>query len=111
MTYLTVLVQRERGETAAAKALLLVCKRTATCRKDGDYPKTRYLLGEISPSVLFADAKTDMERVDRHAVVGLSLLQRGDAQGARSHFVWAVAHAKPGDIWLPILRQRLSGKK
>ncbi len=87
MTYLSAIVQRERGQNAPAQTLLLACKRSKPCRTDGDYPKIRYLLGEITPRVLLATAKTESERVDRHAVIGLTLLQRRDTAAARNAVV------------------------
>jgi tetratricopeptide (TPR) repeat protein len=106
LSLLEALADRDNGREADARAVLLSCKKLCTKRPPyADYNK--YLLGELSAPALLLRAKTREEKDEAHAMIGLTLLQHGNAAAAQPHLRWVLHNAEPGDNWPPILRQHL----
>jgi tetratricopeptide (TPR) repeat protein len=85
-----------RQEAAARKVLEGAVRQGD--RSAWPYPVIEYLIGEISPRLLFRMAPDEGEKVEARAYVGLSLSLQGDQKAALDHLKWVKNHTHESSI-------------
>jgi len=107
VTVLAVLAAEESGDREQAKSLLASC--ATSCKGDaGSQRLLQYLQRKITARDLLNAASDKFQRADAHAVIGFTLLQRGERAEASEHFKWVMRNAEPTDNWRPIVRARIA---
>lgn len=107
MTILSFLAAGVNHDPEKAKSVLASCSGACGGSK-WEQHELDYLRGTITGRDLINLASNAFDRDDAHAIVGFSLLLRGKAAEARTHFNWVVQHGEPTENWRPIVRVQLA---